>query len=343
MVFKISMNGRTQGPPLLYLTTFLNLHYYFLDALFLFIYNVPRGTLFLITQENTMGKIISVSNQKGGVGKTTTSTNLCACLANFGKKILLVDLDPQGNATSGIGIDKKNLSSSVYDCLIDEKQAQEVIIPTNYDNFFILPSHPDLTGAEVTLSSLMARDSRLKIQLESIKDQYDFIIIDCPPSLGLLTINAFTASDTVLIPIQCEYYALEGLSQLIATIDLVKRNLNTSLEVEGILLTMCDQRTNLAQQVIDDVKNHFHDKVYNTIIPRTVKLSEAPGFGKPIMYYEPKSVGTKTYIEAAKEFLARNNTEVKNEIETANENIETQPTENETIEQPIAVPEHQNT
>jgi len=254
-----------------------------------------------------MAKVISISNQKGGVGKTTTAVNLSACLAQFGKKVLLVDFDPQGNATSGIGIDKGKLEQSIYDCLIGEKTASEVIIATEFANLSILPSHTDLTGAEVALTTMIARDSRLKMQLDSIRGEYDFIIIDCPPSLGLLTINAFTASDSILIPIQCEYYALEGLSQLMTTIDLVKKNLNPFLDIEGVLLTMCDQRTNLSQQVINDVRTYFRDKVYQTVIPRTVKLSEAPGFGKPIIYYDNKSTGSTSYLGITKEFLESNN------------------------------------
>lgn len=257
-----------------------------------------------------MAKIISIANQKGGVGKTTTATNLSACLAKFGKKTLLIDMDPQANATSGVGIDKKSLVFSIYDSIITDKDISEIIIPTQYESLYLAPSHPDLTGAEVELTSMMARDSRLKNKLVSIKENYDYIIIDCPPSLGLLTINSLTASDTVLIPIQCEYYALEGLSQLLYTIELVKKNLNPNLGIEGILLTMCDFRTNLSNQVIDDVRNYFREKVYNTIIPRTVKLSEAPGFGKPIIYYEERSIGAESYMALALEFLERNGIKV---------------------------------
>lgn len=256
-----------------------------------------------------MAKTISISNQKGGVGKTTTATNLSACLAKLGKKILLVDMDPQSNTTSGLGINKNNLAFSIYDVIINDKEINEVILRTGYESLDIVPSHTDLTGAEVELTSMMARDSRLKTRLSNIRANYDFIIIDCPPSLGLLTINSLTASDSVLIPIQCEYYALEGLSQLLNTVELVKKNLNPSLEIEGILLTMFDSRTNLSSQVINEVRNYFSDKVYNTIIPRTVKLSEAPGFGKPIIYYEERSVGAEAYSKLAMEFLERNKTE----------------------------------
>lgn len=253
-----------------------------------------------------MAKIISIANQKGGVGKTTTATNLSACLAKLGKKILLVDMDPQANATSGIGINKNTLAFSIYDVIINDKEITEVILRTGYESLEIVPSHTDLTGAEVELTSMIARDSRLKTRLSNIRSNYDFIIIDCPPSLGLLTINSLTASDSVLIPLQCEYYALEGLSQLLYTVELVKKNLNPVLEIEGILLTMYASRTNLSNQVINDVKNYFKEQVYNTIIPRTVKLSEAPGFGKPIIYYEEKSIGAESYSKLAMEFLERN-------------------------------------
>lgn len=253
-----------------------------------------------------MAKTISIANQKGGVGKTTTATNLSACLAKLGKKILLVDMDPQANATSGIGINKNTLAFSIYDVIINDKEITEVILRTGYESLEIVPSHTDLTGAEVELTSMMARDSKLKTRLSNIRSNYDFIIIDCPPSLGLLTINSLTASDSVLIPIQCEYYALEGLSQLLYTVELVKKNLNPPLEIEGILLTMYDSRTNLSNQVTNDVKSYFKEKVYNTVIPRTVKLSEAPGFGKPIIYYEEKSIGAESYSKLAMEFLERN-------------------------------------
>lgn len=263
-----------------------------------------------------MGKIVSIANQKGGVGKTTTAINLSACLSNFGKKTLLIDIDPQGNTTSGIGIDKNALNLSIYDLLINEREISDIILPSSYGSLYILPSNADLTGAEVELTPMMARDSRLKNRLGSIKNQFDFIIIDCPPSLGLLTINALTASDSVIIPLQCEYYALEGLSQLITTIDLVKKNLNPSLEIEGVLLTMCDYRTNLSQQVTDDVRNYFKEKSYNTVIPRSVRLSEAPGFGRPIIYYDDRSIGARSYIEFTKEFLQKNGVIVDMEVST---------------------------
>lgn len=268
-----------------------------------------------------MAKVISIANQKGGVGKTTTATNLSACLAKFGKKILLVDVDPQANTTSGMGIDKSTLAFSIYDSIVNDKELSEIIIRTKYDFLDLVPSHTDLIGAEVELATMIARDSRLKTRLLDIKNNYDFIIIDCPPSLGLLTINSLTASDSVIIPIQCEYYALEGLSQLLHTFELVKKNLNPNIEIEGILLTMFDSRTNLSNQVMNDVRSYFKDKTYNTIIPRAVKLSEAPSFGKPIIYYEEKSAGSISYLKLTKEFLERNGIQVDFSIFLENEKI----------------------
>jgi chromosome partitioning protein len=251
-----------------------------------------------------VGKIIAVANQKGGVGKTTTSVNLAACLAYIGKKVLIVDVDPQGNATSGIGIEKADVSQCVYDILIDEVETKKVIIPTDVENLYIIPSTIQLAGAEIELVPTISREIRLRRALEQVKDDYDYIIIDCPPSLGLLTINALTASDSVIIPVQCEYYALEGLSQLLNTVRLVQKHLNKKLRIEGVLLTMLDARTNLGIQVIDEVKKYFQDKVYKTIIPRNVRLSEAPSHGKPIIVYDPRSKGAEVYIELAKEVVA---------------------------------------
>lgn len=250
-----------------------------------------------------MSKIISIANQKGGVGKTTTSVNLAACLAYIGKKVLLVDTDPQGNATSGIGIEKAEVPYCIYNILIDDVEAKDVIVPTQVENLYVIPATIQLAGAEIELVPTISREVRLKRSLEKVKDQFDYIIIDCPPSLGLLTINALTASDTVLIPVQCEYYALEGLSQLLNTVRLVQKHLNTELMIEGVLLTMFDARTNLGIQVIEEVKKYFQDKVFKTIIPRNVRLSEAPSHGQPIIMYDPRSRGAEVYIELAKEVV----------------------------------------
>ncbi len=252
-----------------------------------------------------MGKVVSVANQKGGVGKTTTSVNLSTILAKKGKKVLLIDADPQGNASSGLGVDKE-AQESVYDILINETDIVDVVKKTNIKNLFICPSNINLAGAEVELVSVMSREYRLKEKLDVVKDKFDYIIIDCPPSLGLITLNAFTASDSVLIPVQCEYYALEGLGQLINTINLVKKHLNRNIDIEGALLTMYDIRTNLSNQVVKEVKKYFNDKVYKNVIPRNIKLSEAPSYGMPITVYDPKSKGAKSYEKFAKEFLKNN-------------------------------------
>ncbi len=251
-----------------------------------------------------MSRIIAVANQKGGVGKTTTTVNLAACLAKKGKKVLLVDIDPQGNSTSGLGIDKRRVCKTVYDCLINEESMENVAISTEYENLDICPSNLDLSGAEVELISVMGRENRLKQSLEGAKDKYDFILIDTPPSLGLITINTLTAAGSVLIPIQCEFYALEGVSQLVETVKRIKKALNPSLFIEGIVMTMYDARTNLAVEVVDEVKRFFPDKVYRTIIPRNVRVSEAPGFGKPVIYYDESSKGAEAYTELAAEVIA---------------------------------------
>lgn len=251
-----------------------------------------------------MGKLIAVANQKGGVGKTTTAVNLSACLAYIGKRVLLVDTDPQGNATSGVGIEKGDIDECVYDLLVEDVEAKELIKMTNVENLHIIPSTIQLSGAEIELVPTISREVRLKRALSTIVNDYDYIIIDCPPSLGLLTINALTAADSVLIPVQCEYYALEGLSQLLNTIRLVQKHLNSELTIEGVLLTMLDARTNLGLQVIDEVKKYFREKVYSTIIPRNVRLGEAPSHGKPIIIYDPKSRGAEVYLELAKEVVA---------------------------------------
>ena len=255
-----------------------------------------------------MGKIVSIANQKGGVGKTTTSINLSTILAKKGKKVLMIDADPQGNASSGVGLDK-GVDESVYDILINETQMGHVVKKTNIKNLWVCPSNINLAGAEVELVPFMSREYRLKEKLDIIKDKYDYIIIDCPPSLGLITLNAFTASNSVLIPVQCEYYALEGLGQLINTINLVKKHLNKSIEIEGALLTMYDIRTNLSNQVVNEVKKYFNDKVYKNVIPRNVKLSEAPSYGMPISMYDPRSKGAKSYEKFVKEFLKNNETD----------------------------------
>lgn len=255
-----------------------------------------------------MGKIIAIANQKGGVGKTTTSVNLSAVLAKKGKKVLLLDADPQGNATSGVGAEK-NVEKSLYDVLINEEPIENTVKDTMEKNLKICPSNINLAGAEVELVSQMSREHRLKEQLDLVKDKYDYILIDCPPSLGLITINSFTAADSVLIPVQCEYYALEGLGQLINTINLVKKHLNRTLEIEGAVLTMYDIRTNLSNQVVKEVKKYFDNKVFKTVIPRNVRLSEAPSFGMPISMYDPRSKGAKCYDKLARELLK--NDEIK--------------------------------
>jgi len=254
-----------------------------------------------------MGKTIAFCNQKGGVGKTTTAINLAVYLAASGKKILLLDADPQGNATSGLRTsENKRPSVTTYDVILGSVSAKEAVFPTGIDNLGLIGSSIQLTGAEVELVNTIGREYKLQKAIKEIKDNYDYIFIDNPPSLGLLTINSLTAADSVLIPIQCEYYALEGLSQLVNTINLVRDNLNPRLEIQGVVLTMADQRTKLAKEVIEEVKKYFKEKVYATIIPRSVKLSEAPGFGKPILLYDKHCVGAKMYEQLSKEFLGEN-------------------------------------
>lgn len=252
----------------------------------------------------TLGRIVAVTNQKGGVGKTTTSVNLGACLAYIGKKVLLVDIDPQGNATSGAGVEKGDVQQCIYDVLVDDVDVRETIKQSKVENLSIVPATISLAGAEIELVPTISREVRLKKALEKVKAEFDYIIIDCPPSLGLLTINALTASDAVVIPVQCEYYALEGLSQLLSTVRLVQKHLNHDLMIDGVLLTMLDARTNLGIQVIEEVKKYFQDKVYRTIIPRNVRLSEAPSHGEPIIIYDAKSRGAEVYLELAKEVAA---------------------------------------
>lgn len=265
---------------------------------------VIRNMIERLKVGDIMGKIIAIANQKGGVGKTTTSVNLGAGLAQVGKKILLVDIDAQGNATTGVGIEKSELDQCIYNVLVEDADVQGVIQKTATENLDVLPATIQLAGAEIELVPTISREVRLQRALQPVRDEYDYIIIDCPPSLGLLTINALTAADSVIIPVQCEYYALEGLSQLLNTVRLVQKHLNKNLAIQGVLLTMLDARTNLGIQVIDEVKKYFRDKVYRSIIPRNVRLSEAPSHGKPIMQYDAKSRGAEVYIDLAEEVIA---------------------------------------
>ena len=260
-----------------------------------------------------MGKTVAIVNQKGGVGKTTTAVNLAAAVGQAGYKSLLVDIDPQGNATSGLGVSKKDVEKSTYDMIIGNHSAQDVRVKTKFSNLDLLPANINLAGAELEVADLDNRDSRIRDALAPIKNEYDFIFLDCPPSLGLITINALCAVDSVLVPIQCEYYALEGLSQLMTTIRQVKRRYNPLVEMEGVLLTMYDGRLNLTQQVVTEVKRFFPQKVYGTVVPRNVRLSEAPSFGQPVMYYDRTSKGSKAYEELAIEFLRKNGKAVKSD------------------------------
>lgn len=250
-----------------------------------------------------MSKVIAIANQKGGVGKTTTAINLSSCLAVKGKRVLILDIDPQGNTTSGLGIEKTKIEKSIYDVLINGEDIKNAIYNTVVENLEICPSNIELAGAEVELVPVIARETRLKNALAHIRNDYEYVIIDCPPSLGLLTVNALTAANTILVPIQCEYYALEGLSQLMNTVKIIKKHLNPELEVEGVVLTMFDARTNLSIQVVEEVKKYFSNKVYRTIIPRNVRLSEAPSYGLPIILYDPKSRGAECYMELAQEVI----------------------------------------
>lgn len=250
-----------------------------------------------------MGKAIAIFNQKGGVGKTTTAVNFAAGLADLGKKVLLVDNDPQGNLSSGVGINKTELEKTIYQVLINEIEIQEAIIPTRFENLDIVPGSIELAGAEIELIEFDNREYLLKSQLQKIKANYDYILVDCPPSLGLLTINALVAVDSVIIPIQCEYYALEGVSQLVNTFNLVKKSINPNLYIQGVLLSMFDGRTNLSIQVVEEVKKHFKGLVYSTIIPRNIRLAEAPSFGLPVIHYDRKSKGAEAYLELAEEFM----------------------------------------
>lgn len=259
-----------------------------------------------------MGKIIALVNQKGGVGKTTSSINLAASLGALSKKALLIDLDPQGNATTGVGINKADISKSVYDLLIDQAELKEVTVKTKFKNLFVIPATINLAGIDIELMEKsrteagFVKGEQLKKHLQQAKEMFDYIIIDCPPSLGILTINALTATDTVMIPVQCEFFALEGIMQLLNTIMMAQKSLNPTLGIEGVLLTMLDNRTNLGLEVVEDIKSYFKESVYDTIIPRLVKLAEAPSHRKPIIYYEPKSRGTEAYLNLAREVILRN-------------------------------------
>jgi len=253
-----------------------------------------------------MGKIISLANQKGGVGKTTTTINLAASLAVLEQKVLVIDADPQANATSGLGFDVRNVQSSIYECIVDEVDAEKVILKTEIANLDIIPSHIDLVGAEIEMLNLPNRENVLKNAIEHLKSSYDFILIDCSPSLGLITVNALTASDSLIIPVQCEYFALEGLGKLLNTIKIIQNRLNKNLEIEGFLLTMFDGRLNLSNQVYEEVKRHFQEMVFETVIQRNVKLGEAPSYGKPVILYDASSKGAINHMNLAREILQRN-------------------------------------
>ncbi len=250
-----------------------------------------------------MGRIIAIANQKGGVGKTTTTINLSAALAEAGKQVLTIDIDPQGNTTSGLGVDKNSVERTIYDLILGECSIEESVIVSDFENLYLIPSNVDLAGAEIELIGIQDKEFIVKRAVEQIRNDYDFIIIDCPPSLNMLTINAMTTADTILVPIQCEYYALEGLSQLLHTINLVKERLNPNLDMEGVVFTMYDARTNLSLQVVENVKNNLHQKIYKTIIPRNVRLAEAPSHGLPITVYDTKSAGAESYRLLAEEVI----------------------------------------
>lgn len=256
-----------------------------------------------------MGRVIAIANQKGGVGKSTTAINLSSCLGEMGQKVLTIDMDPQGNTTSGMGVDKDEQENTIYELLLSECEIEESIIKLEFDNVFLIPSNVNLAGAEIELIGIESKEFILKNQIEKIKEEYDYIVIDCPPSLNMLTINAMTTADTVLVPIQCEYYALEGLSQLMHTIELVQERLNPDLEIEGVVFTMYDARTNLSLQVVENVKNNLNQNIYKTIIPRNVRLAEAPSHGLPINYYDTKSTGAESYRLLAEEVIHRGDDE----------------------------------
>jgi chromosome partitioning protein len=253
----------------------------------------------------TMARVIAIANQKGGVGKTTTAVNLSASLAKLGSRVLLIDIDPQGNATSGVGLSKKETKTCIYNTVIDDLPLSQVILASQWENLYVVPATIQLAGAEIELVSLVSREERLKQALAPVKEKYDFVIIDCPPSLGLLTLNALNAADGVIIPIQCEYYALEGLGQLMNTITLVRKHLNKNLRIEGVVLTMYDTRTNLSEQVAEEVRNYFKQYVFETVIPRNIRLSEAPSYGQHILEYDPRSRGAELHLALAREVLKR--------------------------------------
>jgi len=266
-----------------------------------------------------MGKVIAIANQKGGVGKTTTSINLAACFAVLEHRTLIIDADPQANATSGVGIDPQTVKTSIYECIVDDIEPKNIIYKTTTPNLDLLPAHIDLVGAEIEMINLPNRETKMRNVVNKIRDDYDFIIIDCAPSLGLITVNSLTAADSVIIPVQCEYFALEGLGKLLNTIKIVKSHLNPELTIEGILLTMYDARLRLANQVIEDVKQHFQDLVFETVVYRNIKLSEAPSFGESIIMYDADSKGAQNYLNLAREILQKNNlTNIKNEDKTIN-------------------------
>lgn len=260
-----------------------------------------------------MGKTITIANQKGGVGKTTTAINLAASLAALESKVLIVDADPQANATSGIGFDVRNIKTGIYECLIDDVNPKDIVLTSEIDNLYLVPSHIDLVGAEIEMLNLTNREKKLKQVIGRVKDDYDFVLIDCSPSLGLLTVNALTAADSVIIPVQCEYFALEGLGKLLNTIKIIQNRLNPDLEIEGFLLTMYDSRLRLSNQVVEEVRKHFQQMVFDTIIQRNIKLSEAPSFGKPVLMYDVNSKGSINYLNLARELLQKNEkTRIKN-------------------------------
>jgi len=260
-----------------------------------------------------MGKTITIANQKGGVGKTTTAINLAASLAALESKVLIVDADPQANATSGIGFDVRNIKTGIYECLIDDVNPKDIVLTSEIDNLYLVPSHIDLVGAEIEMLNLPNREKKLKQVIGKIKDDYDFVLVDCSPSLGLLTVNALTAADSVIIPVQCEYFALEGLGKLLNTIKIIQNRLNPDLEIEGFLLTMYDSRLRLSNQVVEEVRKHFQQMVFDTIIQRNIKLSEAPSFGKPVLMYDVNSKGSINHLNLARELLQKNEkTRIKN-------------------------------